>query len=151
MSRPMGSRLPDKALSQLQARVSTAILATNNPSGYPHTMPVHLMFAPDNSTILLALRISHQSIENLRRDPHVMLCLCENGDLNVSIRGDAAIVREPAISNRSMCIVKIRVCDVKDDSTHSETVSGIRYKCRTDAGERFIREMFEELETYKKR
>jgi len=149
MSRASGNRLPEKALSQLQSRESTAILATNNPSGYPHTMPVHLMFAPDAATILMALRISHQSVANIRHDPHVMLCLCEKDDLNVSISGDATIVREPALSNRSMCIVRMLVCDVKDDSTHSETVSGIRYRCRTDKGTRFIAKMFDELENLK--
>jgi uncharacterized pyridoxamine 5'-phosphate oxidase family protein len=151
MSRILGDRLPARALAQLQARKSTAILATNNPSGYPHTMPVHLMYAPDDGTVLMALRIGHQSLENLRRDKRVMLCLCEKGDLNISLRGNAQIVREPALANRSMCLVKVRIAEVKDDSTHSETVSGIRYKCRTDAGARFIREMFEELENYKTR
>jgi hypothetical protein len=148
MSRILGNRLPANALAQLRAKESTAILATNNPSGYPHTMPVHLMFAPDERTILVALRLGHQSVENIRCDGRVVLCLCEHDDLNVSIRGDAAVVRGPALSNRNMCIVKIDVSDVKDDSTHSETVSGIRYRCRTGAGTQFIARMFEELENF---
>jgi len=48
----------------------------------------------------------------------------------------------------AMCIVKAAVIDIKDDSTHSETISGIRYRCKTERGKRFIQDVFDELETY---
>jgi len=48
----------------------------------------------------------------------------------------------------AMCIVKAAVIDIKDDSTHSETISGIRYRCKTERGKKFIQDVFDELETH---
>jgi len=148
MSRILGFQLPPEVEDQLRARESTLVLATINEDGSPNTMPVHILWAKDTGTIIMALRHDHRSLGNIRRDGKVMLSLCEKEDLNVSISGDARVVREPSRCNRKMVLVEVKVLEVKDDSTHSFTTCGIRYRCKTDAGVRFIRDLFDELEEY---
>ncbi|MBN2785604.1 MAG: pyridoxamine 5'-phosphate oxidase family protein [Pontiellaceae bacterium] len=145
MSRSLGCVLDERAMDQLNAEESTVILATVSPDGYPNTTPVHLAVAKDPRTLLLGLSVHHRGTENIRANPYVMICLCEKNDLNISMKCQAKVVAERLNSNRAMCAVEARVIEIKDDSTHSRTTSGIRYACKTEKGEVFIRDVFREL------
>ena len=146
MSKLLGDELPQDAYDALRSRVPSVVVATVSPNGYPNTTPVHLIFARDKKTILFAMAKRHQGLANIRESGKVMVCMCEEGDVNVSIRGDAKVIKETMESNNVMCALRLDVIDVKDDSTHSETISGIRYRCRTEKGEKFIESVIDELE-----
>ena len=145
MSKYLGEFLDDTSIKQLNARESTVVVATVSDDGYPNTTPVHLIIAKDSETLLLGLGLGHQATANIRLNPKIMISLCEKNDLNISIKCNARIICEKMDSNTGMCVVEAKVKAIKDDSTHSKTVSGIRYVCKTDRGERFIREVFDEL------
>lgn len=149
MSKLLGDRLDELALKQFRARESTVVVATITENGYPNTTPVHLITALNEKTLLLAMNRNHQGVINIRREPRIMISLCEKNDLNISIRCNAWVGKEKMDCNPAMCIVKANVVDIKDDSTHSETISGIRYRCRTERGKKFIQAVFDELDTYR--
>ncbi len=149
MSKILGSSLPEMIYELFRSKLPTVILATLSPDGHPNTAPIHLIYATDKNTLLMALARQHQSMANIRDNGKVMICVCEEGDINVSIKGDAAMIKENMDCNKAMCIVEVKVQEVKDDSTHSETTSGIRYRCRTEKGESFIKDIFAELEEHR--
>ena len=149
MSKNLGNKLSEEAAKQLNSRESTVVLATISDDGYPNTTPVHLTIAKNPQTLLLAVSKGHRATANIRKNPRVMISLCEKNDLNISIKGEARIVREKLLCNPGMCAVKITIESIKDDSTHSRTVAGIRYECKTERGARFIQEVFDELESFR--
>jgi len=102
----------------------------------------------NKKTLLLAMNRKHQGVINIRQNPKTMLSLCEKDDLNISVKCNMAVFKEKMECNPAMCIVKAGIIDIKDDSTHSETTCGIRYRCRTERGKSFIHDVFDELETY---
>ena len=131
----------------LRSKIPSVVVATVSRDGEPNTTPVHLIYAKDRKTILMAMALQHQGTANIKENGKVMICMCEENDINVSVSGTARMIREPMECNKAMCIIKVDVERVKDDSTHSETTSGIRYRCVTERGEMFIREVFAELES----
>jgi hypothetical protein len=145
MSKMLGEELPEDAFQMLRAEKATLIVATLSPNGFPNTTPVHLAWAKDRKTLLMAMARRHQGTENIRQTGKTMACMCEEGDVNVSIRGKATVLKEHMDCNEGMCVVQLDIIDVKDDSTHSDTTTGIRYSCRTEKGEEFIRDVFAEL------
>ena len=147
MSKILGEELPEEAYKMLRAKKATLIIATLSPNGFPNTTPVHLAWAKDRKTLLMAMARRHQGTANIRDTAKAMGCMCEEGDVNVSIRGNAVVLKEHMDCNEGMCVVQLDIVDVKDDSTHSETTTGIRYRSRTEKGETFIRDVFAELQT----
>lgn len=148
MSKILGESLPAEAFEMLRSKVPTVVVATVSSDGMPNTTPVHLTYAKNPETILMGMALRHRGTSNIKDNGNVMLCMCEKGDVNVSIKGKAKVIREPMLCNKAMCIVQVDVESVKDDSTHSETTTGIRYRCVSERGERFIQKIFEELEEY---
>ncbi len=147
MSKSLGRILDDTAIKQLNARESTVIVATVSEDGYPNTTPVHLIIAKNPQTLLFALGRGHQATANIRVNPKIMVSLCEKNDLNISMKCNAGIIHEEVACNNGMCVVEAKIEAIKDDSTHSRTISGIRYECKTDRGEKFIQDVFNELHT----
>lgn len=145
MSKYLGKLLDDAAMKQLNARESSVVVATVSEDGYPNTTPVHLIIAKDSQTLLFALGLGHQATANIRINPKIMISLCEKNDLNISMKCNAVILREKVACNPGMCVVEARIEAIKDDSTHSRTISGIRYECKTDRGAKFIQDVFNEL------
>lgn len=148
MSKKLGDTLSDDIFRLLTSKIPTTIVATVSGDCMPNTTPVHLVYAIDRKTISMALSRQHRATSNIRENGKVIMCVCEEGDLNVSIGGRARVVKEVMDNNKAMCLVLLDIEFIKDDSTHSETISGIRYRCRTERGEEFIRTMFSELERY---
>ena len=147
MSKILGNEFSEEHITLFRSQVPTVILATVSRNGFPNTTPVHLVWAKDTTTVLMALARAHRAVENIRSNEKVMVNVCEEGDINISFSGKASILKEELVCNRSMCILEVKVLEIKDDSTHSETTCGIRYRCRTERGEQFIRESFEELKS----
>ena len=148
MSKNLGKELNKQALKQFRARESTSVVTTISNNGYPNTTPVHFIFAIDKKTLLLSLNKNHQCVKNIKNNPRMMISLCEKNDLNISIRCNAKMFKDVMKCNSAMCILRAEIIDIKDDSTHSDTICGIRYKCNSKRGVQFIINVFDELESY---
>jgi hypothetical protein len=146
MSKIFGDSLPPEALAILKDRLTTTVVATVSPDGFPNTTPIHLLTAKDPKTLLMAMAKRHRGTHNIKENGHVMVCFCEQGDVNVSIKGTAKVVKEPMDCNSAMCVVQVDITEVKDDSTHSRTTTGIRYQCMSPKSVEFIAGVVDELE-----
>ncbi|MFO7990684.1 MAG: pyridoxamine 5'-phosphate oxidase family protein [Thermoplasmata archaeon] len=146
MSEILGSSLPEEAYRLLRSKIPTVIVATVSEEGRPNTTPIHLAWAKDRNTILMGMAKRHDGTKNIEETGKAMICMCEKGDVNVSIYGTAKVMKEQMDCNEHMSIIKFDVEQVKDDSTHSRTTSGIRWESKTAAGDKFIEDIFNELE-----
>lgn len=147
MSEILGSSLPENAYNLLRSKIPTVIVATVSEHGRPNTTPIHLIWAIDRKTIIMGMAKRHDGTKNIKDNGKAMICMCEEGDVNVSIYGRAEVMKETMDCNEHMSIVKLDVEEVKDDSTHSRTTSGIRWESQTPAGDKFIEDIFNELES----
>lgn len=146
MSQIIGHSMPNEIMELFNKELTTVVLSTVTDAGFPHTMPVHLMSAPDEKTIRMALVKTHQTTANIKDNGKVFISVLEAPDLAMGIKGTATIIREPMQGNQAMCMVEFKVEEIKRDTTPTVIVTeGIRTKHRTEKTQEFFRVMFDEL------
>lgn len=146
MSKILGSILPKEVVELFNKELTTVILSTVTEKGEPHAMPVHLMVAPDDKTIRLALVKVHKTTENIKQNSKAFITVLEGSDIAIGIKGSARITREPMEGNAAMCMVEFKVEEIKSDTTPTVIVNnGVRSEHRTEKTKNFFREMFDEL------
>lgn len=103
-----------------------AILATVAADGSegPHAIPVSAPVRADDSTILLSLHRTRDSLARLRARPQVALLVLTEGDIAFTARGTAQIVAEPMAGALDYAAVEITVMDVDDHRQAAFTVEG---------------------------
>lgn len=146
MSKIIGNSLPPEIIELFNKQLTTVTLSTISKEGYPHAMPVHLIIAKDSKTIRMALVKVHKTVENIKANGEVFITVLEEGDQALGIRGKAKIVKEPMDGNIAMCIVEVKVEEIKSDTTPTVIVEkGITFKHRSEKTEHFFHTMFSEL------
>lgn len=146
MSKIKGNELSKEVVELFNKELTTVILSTVTDEGFPHAMPVHLMAAPDNKTIKMALMKMHKTTENIKKNTRAFISVIEGPDIAISIKGSAKVIKEPMEGNSAMSMVEFIVEEVKSDTTPTVIVTeGIRSKHRTDKTKDFFRVMFDEL------
>lgn len=136
-----------KELVQLfNKELTTIILSTVTSEGFPHAMSVHLISAPDDKTVRMALASKHKTTENIKDNGKAFITVLEGTDIAVSMKGAAKVIREPMEGNSAMAMIEFKVEEIKSDTTPTVIVTdGVRSKHRTDKTKDFFRAMFDEL------
>jgi len=151
MSKILGNTLPPEVKDLFNRETTSVVLSTLTPEGYPHAMPVHLLCAPDEKTILMALVKNHQSTLNIKDNGKAMITALDGEDIAVGIKGAAKVVKEPMDANKAMVAIEFQVQEVKSDTTPTVIVTqGVRFKHRSEKTSDFFRTCFDELYTYGK-
>jgi hypothetical protein len=145
MSKILGDQLDDQTMAILGSRIPTVIVATTSPDGYANTTPIHLVHVKDPRTVYLAMARRHQGVKNITENGKCMVNLVEGPNMAVSFKGNAHVLRDVMECSKPMCVVQVDVLEVKSDRTHVEVSTGIRHYCRTDAGEKFCSDVFDEM------
>ena len=146
MSKIIGNTLPKEVVELFNKELTTVILSTVTEEGVPHAMPVHLMVAPDDKTIRLALMKAHKTTENTKLNSKAFITVLEGTDIAIGLKGSAKVTREPMEGNAAMCMVEFNVEEIKSDSTPTVIVrNGVRSEHRTEKTKNFFRVMFDEL------
>ena len=146
MSKILDNTLPAEVIDLFNKELTTAIISTVTEDGFPHAMPVHLMFAPDHSTIRLALMCVHKTVANIKNNSKAFITILEGPDIALGIKGSAKVIREPMNNSSAMCMVEFKVEEIKSDTTPTViVVEGIRNVHRTEKTKPFFRGMFDEL------
>ncbi|MGI6119873.1 MAG: pyridoxamine 5'-phosphate oxidase family protein [Desulfosporosinus sp.] len=146
MSKIIGNSLPEEVVDLFKKELTTVVLSTLTPEGFPHAMPVHLIFAPNDKTFRMALVKSHQTITNIKNNSKAFITVLDGPDIAMGIKGTARVVREPMEGNAAMCMVEFNIEQIKSDTTPTVIVTeGINKKHRTPKTEGFFRTMFDEL------
>lgn len=92
----------------LMATARTLQVASLNPTGWPHLVP--MWFAVDDDGLIVFTTYgTSQKVRNLERDPRITVLL-ETGDAynelrGVSIDGDAEIVRDPYVTFHTRALI----------------------------------------------
>lgn len=120
----------------INRQATIVVVATVDKDGSPRTAPFGWVYAKDSKTIRFSTSRGHDTYKNIVRDGRVMVCLMEEGNTAISIKGNARVYKEQLESVSShIAIVEIDITDVKSDVTRvASVISGI--KC--EINERYV-------------
>lgn len=121
-----------KELSQdvmdiINRQATIVVVATVDEDGSPRTAPFGWVYAKDGSTLRFSTSRGHDTYMNIVRDGRVMICLMEEGNIAISIRGNARVCKEKLSVYEHCAMVEVDITNVKSDVTGVGTVlSGIK-------------------------
>jgi general stress protein 26 len=99
-----------------------AVAATVGADGAPNTCPISLIYAKNESTLLVATLRNSTTATNLRRDGRVSLEIIGPDDLVMGIQGTMWIIKEPMDMSNAMALWEMRVEKVKQDTSSAQKV-----------------------------
>jgi hypothetical protein len=125
-------------------RRTIAVLSTVDPT--PHAIPVSAPVRVDDTTILLSLHHTRDSLARLRANPAVALTVLTEGDVAFTARGRAHVIRDTLAADPEYAGVAIEVEHVDDHRQPSFAVTGgVDREWRDDAEKRRLGARVEEL------
>jgi PPOX class probable F420-dependent enzyme len=100
VSRRAEIKLDDGELAELLATERIAVVSSNGPRGWPHSMP--LWFVPREGEVWIWTYAKSQKVRNLERDPRATV-LVETGHAYQELRG--AMIEAEAVIHRDFATV----------------------------------------------
>jgi hypothetical protein len=144
----IGKKLPEDAYDLLRKGTTTAIISTKDPDGYPRTAPFGWITAKDRKTIRVGMSSQHRTYENISRDGKVMVCLIDEDNVSLGVKGDARIILDNLNTGSwTVSVVEITVLEVKSDSMENvPVIQGVRW-FSTPEDHEFDLKVLEQLRT----
>jgi uncharacterized pyridoxamine 5'-phosphate oxidase family protein len=145
-TRILGSELSREAFNLLNKEITTVVIATVDEDGYPRTAPFHWIVAKDKKTLRVAVNPRHVTYENIKRDGRVMVCVMDEENLAIGVRGRAQVIKEDMESVPWLItIVEIKIDEVKSDALAWVPIKyGVRFET-TRQVKGLMRKAFDEL------
>lgn len=142
--------MPSNVIKLLNRGITTAVVSTIDKDGYPHTAPFHWIVAIDAKTLRIGINTRHTTMENIRRNGRVMVCIIDEGNIAVGVKGMAKVIKERMEKIPwPVAMVEVTIKEVKSDTTKLLTViQGVRFKA-SEEGKAIIEKAFEELKSSK--
>jgi uncharacterized pyridoxamine 5'-phosphate oxidase family protein len=123
------NELSQQVIDLLNRDVTTVIVATVDEDGSPRTAPFGWVYAKDSQHIRFATSRGHDTYKNIVRNGRVMVCLLEEENTALSIRGNASVYKESFDCVRHMAMIEIDITTIKSDvSRVGNVTSGINTK-----------------------
>lgn len=119
--------LGQEVIDIINRQATIVVVATVDEDGSPRTAPFGWVYAKDGKTLRFSTSRGHDTYQNIVRDGRVMICLIEEGNIAISIKGNAR-VRKERLSVREHCaMVEVDITGIKSDVTGvANVISGIR-------------------------
>ena len=131
----IGNELGQEVIDIINRQATIVVVATVDEDGSPRTAPFGWVYAKDGRTLRFSTSRGHDTYKNIVRDGRVMVCLLEEGNTAVSIKGNARVCRERLSVREHYAMVEVDITGVKSDVTGvARVISGIR--CEID--ERYV-------------
>ncbi len=132
-----GKGLSRQVMDLINREATIIVVATVDEDGSPRTAPFGWVYAVDSETLRFSTSRSHDTYKNIARDGRVMICLIEEDNTAISVKGNARICKEQLESGSShIAMVEIYISDVKSDVTRvARVISGV--KC--EINEKFVK------------
>jgi uncharacterized pyridoxamine 5'-phosphate oxidase family protein len=131
----IGNELGQEVIDIINRQATIVVVATVDEDGSPRTAPFGWVYAKDGRTLRFSTSRGHDTYKNIVRDGRVMVCLLEEGNTAVSIKGNARVCRERLSVREHCAMVEVDITGVKSDVTGvARVISGIR--CEID--ERYV-------------
>jgi len=119
----------DLLLKSNRAINPVAIVATIDPDGAPRTAPFGSLRAVNPRLLRLACNRHHDTYSNLCRDARVSVAVLAPGEVAVSIRGRARVVKHGMAVGEYLNVLEIDVEEVKNDMMRRGAIeSGIGFR-----------------------
>ncbi len=126
----MAASIPPNIFSELRrtAPGPSAVVATVDVNGNPHTAPFGSLKAATPSLLRFGCDRRHDTYTNILRNSRVMVCLVAPPDIAVSISGGAKVAKERMDLVGTDSVIEIEIEDVKSDLIPGTTIeTGITY------------------------
>jgi len=139
------NELPQKVFEILNKEVATVVIATVDEDGSPRTAPFSWIVAKDKRTLRVGMGVRNFTFANVKRNGKVMICLLEEGNIAISIKGKARVIKEKLDSATGVAMVEINIEEIKNDAS---AVSPVKSGVRIDINDKYLRivkEVFNEL------
>jgi hypothetical protein len=143
----LGNELSQTAFSLLNSEITTVVIATVDEDGYPRTAPFHWIVARDTQTLRVAVNPRHVTYDNITRDGRVMVCVLDQGNIALGIKGRARVIKEEMESVPwRITLVEIEIDEVKSDALPWLPIDhGVRFQT-TEQAKELMRRAFDELQ-----
>ncbi len=118
----LGRELPQTAFLLLRKEVyprTTVVIATVDRDGNPRTAPFWIA-SKDRKTLKAYMRPQQVTYQNIKRDGRVMVCVVEEGNMAIGIKGRAKFITDH--------VAEIKIEEVKSDTLPWMTImQGVRF------------------------
>jgi len=141
-----GNGLSKHVIDIINREATIIVVATVDEDGSPRTAPFGWVYAVDSKTLRFSTSRGHDTYKNIVRDGRVMICIMEEDNTAISVKGDTRIRKEQLESGSShIAMVEVNITDVKSDVTRvASVISGV--KC--EINEKFVkmtRDIYKEM------
>ena len=126
----LGNELPRRAFELLNKEITTVVIATVDEDGYPRTAPFHWIVAKNKKTLRVAVNPHHVTCENIKRNEKVMVCVIDQNNTAIGIKGRAKVIKEAMETVPwHICIVEIEIEQIKSDALQWIPIKhGVRFE-----------------------
>jgi len=129
------NKLSQEVIDIINRQITIVVVATVDEDGSPRTAPFGWVYVKDGRTLRFSTSRGHDTYKNIVRDGRVMVCLMEEGNIAVSIKGNARVCKEKLNVREYCAMVEVDITGVKNDVTSvARVISGI--KC--EINERYV-------------
>jgi len=124
------NELSQEVIDLINRQATIVVVATVDEDGSPRTAPFGWVYARDSKTLRFSTSRGHDTYRNIVRDGRVMVCLMEEGNTAISIKGNARVYKEQLESvSRRIAMIEMDITYVKSDVTRvASVISGIKCK-----------------------
>lgn len=132
------NELSQRVIDLINRDVTIIVVASVDEDGSPRTAPFGWVYAKNSKRIRFATSRGHDTYKNIVRDGRVMVCLVEEGNTALSIKGTARVYKESLDCTKHMAMIEVDITSVKSDVTRvGNVISGIY----TKVNDRFLNMM----------
>ena len=129
------NELSQEVIDIINRQATIVVVATVDEDGSPRTAPFGWVYAKDGKTLRFSTSRGHDTYKNIVRDGRVMVCLMEEGNTAISIKGNARVCKEQLSVREHCAMVEVDIKSIKSDVTGvASVISGI--KC--EINERYV-------------
>jgi len=122
-----GEELSQKVIDIINRQATIVVVATVDEDGSPRTAPFGWVYAKDGKTIRFSTSRGHDTYKNIDRDGRVMICLLEEGNTAISIKGNARISKKNLSVLDHCAMVEVGIEHIKSDVTGVANIfSGVK-------------------------
>ena len=123
------NKLSQEVIDIINRQITIVVVATVDEDGFPRTAPFGWVYAKDGGTLRLSMSRGHDTYKNIVRDGRLMVCLMEEGNIAISIKGNARVCKEQLNVRGHCAMVEVDIKDVKSDVTSvASVIQGIKCK-----------------------
>ena len=119
------NELSQEVIDIINRQATIVVVATVDEDGSPRTAPFGWVYAKDGKTLRFSTSRGHDTYKNIVRDGRVMVCLMEEGNTAISIKGNARVCKEQLSVREHCAMVEVDIKSIKAMLLASQALSQV--------------------------